>query len=145
MCRIICREIIPRPGRGGRNAVRLAKTVTAGRRGRRPLQGGCDTITPAVIRRRAGLYVGGYVLYGACLRCRANVCQERPVGDGVLDVPKRGFTALYRRRLWPTLRFVVDRVFRALRRAARGAAPGPGPLFCKKAGKKLLGLGLGGL
>ena len=42
VCRIICREIIPRPGRGWRNAVRLAKTVTAGRRGRRPLQGGCD-------------------------------------------------------------------------------------------------------
>ena len=138
VCRIIYCEIIRRPGRGGRNAVRLAKTVTAGRRGRRPLQGGCDTITPAVIRRRAGLYVGGYVLYGACLRCRANVCHERPVGDGVLDVPKRGFTALYRQRLWPTLRFVVDRVFRALRRAARGAAPGPCPLFCKKAGQKLL-------
>ena len=34
-------EIIRRPGRGGRNAVRLAKTVTAGRRGRRPLRGGC--------------------------------------------------------------------------------------------------------
>ena len=27
-------------------------------------------------------------------------------------------------------------VFRALRRAARGAAPGPRPLFCKKAGQK---------
>lgn len=104
-----------------------------------------DLRTPAVIRRRAGLYVGGYVLYGACLRCRANVCHERPVEDAVPYVPKRGFTALYRRRLWPALRFAGDRVFRALWRAARGAAPGPGPLFCKKAGKKLLGLGLGGL
>ena len=42
--RIICREIIPHPGRGGRNAVRLAKTVTAGRRGRRPLQGWCGDV-----------------------------------------------------------------------------------------------------
>ena len=36
----------------------------------------------------------------------------------------------------PLLRFFGDRVFRALRRAARGAAPGPRPLFCKKAGQK---------
>ena len=54
-CRIIYREIIPRPGGGWRNAVGLAKTVTAGRRGRRPLQGGCAAITPAVIPRRAGV------------------------------------------------------------------------------------------
>ena len=52
---VIYCEVIPRPGRGGRNAVRLAKTVTAGRRGRRPLQGGCGAMTPAVIRRRAGV------------------------------------------------------------------------------------------
>ena len=32
-------DIIPRPGGGRRNAVRLAETVTAGRRGRRPLRG----------------------------------------------------------------------------------------------------------
>ena len=55
VCRIIYREIIPRPGGGWRNAVGLAKTVTAGRRGRRPLQGGCAAITPAVIPRRAGV------------------------------------------------------------------------------------------
>ena len=33
-------------------------------------------------------------------------------------------------------RFFGGQVFRALRRAARGAAPGPRPLFCKKAGQK---------
>ena len=36
----------------------------------------------------------------------------------------------------PLLRFFGTRGFRALRRAARGAAPGPRPLFCKKAGQK---------
>ena len=39
----------PRPYRGRRNAVRLAVTVTAGRRGRRPLQGWCGDTGPAVI------------------------------------------------------------------------------------------------
>ena len=39
VCRVIYCEIITRPGRGWRNVVRLAETVTAGRRGRRPLQG----------------------------------------------------------------------------------------------------------
>ena len=54
-CRGIYCEVIPRPYGGWRNAVGLAKTVTAGRRGRRPLQGGCAAITPAVIPRRAGV------------------------------------------------------------------------------------------
>ena len=36
----------------------------------------------------------------------------------------------------PLLRFVSTREFRALRRAAKGSAPGPRPLFCKKAGQK---------
>ena len=42
----------------------------------------------------------------------------------------------------PLLRFFGMGAFRALRRAARGAAPGPCPLFCKKRGKKLLLVGL---
>ena len=46
--RIICRESIPCPGEGRRNVVRLAKAVTAGRRGRRPLQGGCDAVGSAL-------------------------------------------------------------------------------------------------
>ena len=36
----------------------------------------------------------------------------------------------------PLLRFISIRAFRALRRAAKGSAPGPRPLFCKKAGQK---------
>ena len=36
----------------------------------------------------------------------------------------------------PLLRFFGDGEFRALRRAAKGSAPGPRPLFCKKAGQK---------
>src|SRR5699024_2914142 len=53
-CGIYC-EAIPRPGGGRRNAVGLAKTVGAGRRGRRPLQGGRGDVGPAIIARRAGL------------------------------------------------------------------------------------------
>ncbi len=52
--RIICREIITRPGGGRRNAVRSAETAAAGRRGRRPLQGGCGDVGPAVIQRTGG-------------------------------------------------------------------------------------------
>ena len=44
--------------------------------------------------------------------------------------PRRGFP------LYPLLRFFGIRAFRALRRAAMGSAPGPRPLFCKKAGQK---------
>ena len=36
----------------------------------------------------------------------------------------------------PLLRFISKGAFRALRRAAKGSAPGPRPLFCKKAGQK---------
>ena len=36
----------------------------------------------------------------------------------------------------PLLRFFSTRGFRALRRASKGSAPGPRPLFCKKAGQK---------
>ena len=57
-CRRIYCEIIPRPGRGGRNTVRLAKTVTAGRRGRRPLRGGCGDVGLAVIQRPGGRETG---------------------------------------------------------------------------------------
>ena len=49
VCRIIYRKIIPRPD--GWNVVRLAETVAAGRRGRRPLRGGCDAVGPAADRR----------------------------------------------------------------------------------------------
>ena len=44
--------------------------------------------------------------------------------------PRRGFP------LYPLLRFISIREFRALRRASKGSAPGPRPLFCKKAGQK---------
>ena len=44
----------------------------------------------------------------------------------------------------PLLRFFEHGAFRALRRAARGAAPGPRPLFCKKAGQKTFTLGAAG-
>ena len=44
--------------------------------------------------------------------------------------PRRGFP------LYPLLRFISTGEFRALRRASKGSAPGPRPLFCKKAGQK---------
>ena len=49
MRHVIYRESIPRLGG---NVVRPAWTVRAGRRGRRPLQGGCGSMGPAVCRRR---------------------------------------------------------------------------------------------
>ena len=48
VCRGIYCDIIPRPGGGRRNVVRPACTVTAGRRGRRPLQGWCDAVGSAL-------------------------------------------------------------------------------------------------
>ena len=50
-CRRIYCDIIPRLGRGWRNVVTPAKTVTAGRRGRRPLQGGCGDVSGGDSRR----------------------------------------------------------------------------------------------
>ena len=38
--------------------------------------------------------------------------------------------------LTPSCASLAQGAFRALRRAARGSAPGPRPLFCKKAGQK---------
>ena len=45
----------PTPGRGLEERDKAGNRPTAGRRGRRPLQGGCAAITPAVIPRRAGV------------------------------------------------------------------------------------------
>ena len=143
-----------------------AETVAAGRRGRRPLQGGCDAITPAVIPRRAGVKPRPY----RGLAERGRVGGGRRKGSSRTPTPTaggkraacRGFTgcgsqpremvkttarmggvfigflrAAGRTQRWdPLLRFFGTRGFRALRRAARGAAPGPRPLFCKKAGQK---------
>ena len=44
---VIYCEIIRRPGGGGRNVARSAETAAAGRRGRRPLQGGCGDVGSA--------------------------------------------------------------------------------------------------
>ena len=55
VCRGIYCDIIPRPGGGRRNAVTPAVTMTAGLRGRRPLQGGCDAVRSAVDSRWAGM------------------------------------------------------------------------------------------
>ena len=60
-------------------------------------------------------------------RCRRG-CGRR--GRPQRGDPRRGSP------LYPLLRFISTGEFRALRRAARGAAPGPRPLFCKKAGQK---------
>ena len=60
-------------------------------------------------------------------RCRTG-CGRR--GRPQRGDPRRGSP------LYPLLRFVSKREFRALRRASKGSAPGPRPLFCKKAGQK---------
>ena len=69
----------PTPGRGGRNAVRLAKTVTAGRRGRRPLQGGCGDVGLAVIQR-PGAGVGPRPYRG--WRNAVTLAVDRPLQGG---------------------------------------------------------------
>ena len=46
VCRVIYCEIISRSGGGRWNAVGSAETAAAGRRGRRPLQGGCGAVGP---------------------------------------------------------------------------------------------------
>ena len=60
-------------------------------------------------------------------RCRAGCGRRSRPQRGN---PRRGFP------LYPLLRFISTGEFRALRRAAKGSAPGPRPLFCKKAGQK---------
>ncbi len=86
-----------------------------------------------------------------------HTCRFPPaVGDGVLDDPflrppptprcRRGCGRLRPPAkgepparvppLTPSCASLSMGVFRALRRAAKGSAPGPRPLFCKKAGQK---------
>ena len=54
VCHVIYCEVIPRPGGGRRNGVTPAVTAAAGRRGRRPLQGGCGNVRSAIIPRPGG-------------------------------------------------------------------------------------------
>ncbi len=99
----------PPPGAGGSRSIS---------RGTRPVshppQGSASSTTLSFVHRRTrGV-------------ARAAGGLSRPQrGD-----PRRGSP------LYPLLRFFGTGEFRALRRAARGAAPGPRPLFCKKAGQK---------
>ena len=61
-------------------------------------------------------------------RCRAGCGRLRPPAKG--EPPARVPPLTPSCALWST------REFRALRRASKGSAPGPRPLFCKKAGQK---------
>ena len=54
VCHVIYCEVIPRPGGGRRNGVTPAVTAAAGRRGRRPLRGGCGNVRSAIIPRPGG-------------------------------------------------------------------------------------------
>src|SRR5699024_10521472 len=55
-------------------------------------------------------------------------------GCGRLRPPAKGEPPARVPPLTPSCASLAQGEFRALRRAARGAAPGPRPLFCKKAG-----------
>ena len=76
----------PAPGRGWRNSVRPAVAMTAGRRGRRPLQGGCGDVGPAVYRRPGGggtpCRQGAFGVRAASYRMRRNcLSSSRRVRD----------------------------------------------------------------
>ena len=69
--------------------VRSAETVAAGRRGRRPLQGGCGDVGFVVIRRRAGVeprpYEGRRNVVGPAVNLATGRRGRRPlrrVGNG---------------------------------------------------------------
>ena len=76
----------PAPGRGWRNSVRPAVAMTAGRRGRRPLQGGCGDVGPATDRRPGGggtpCRQGAFGVRAASYRMRRNcLSSSRRVRD----------------------------------------------------------------
>ena len=101
-----------------------------GRRPRRPLPTSIADLTAfRQPPRRGGVPPPPGVRSPPALRHR-----EGAAGGG--GRPQRGGTPGGGSPFDPLLRFFGDGAFRALRRAARGSAPGPRPLFCKKAGQK---------
>ena len=70
----------PTPGRGSAERDKAGDKPTAGRRGRRPLRGGCGAMTPAVIRRRAGVEPRPY--RGSAVTVTAGRRGRRPLQGG---------------------------------------------------------------
>ena len=62
--------------------------------------------------------------------------QRRREGCVRLRPPAKGEPPARVPPLTPSCASLAQGAFRALRRAAKGSAPGPRPLFCKKAGQK---------
>ena len=58
------------------------------------------------------------------------------IGCGRLRPPAKGEPPARVPPLTPSCASLAQGAFRALRRASKGSAPGPRPLFCKKAGQK---------
>ena len=77
---------------------------------------------------------GGRVSPPAGRGVTAVVCNSKDLW--AVEAPRKGGTPGEGSPFNPLLRFFSIREFRALRRAAKGSAPGPRPLFCKKAGQK---------
>ena len=103
-------------------------TRRRGRRPRRPFPS--STADPTTFRqstRRGRVPSPPGVRSPPALRCRRGCGRRSRPQRGN---PRRGFP------LYPLLRFFSTGEFRALRRASMGSAPGPRPLFCKKAGQK---------
>ena len=103
-------------------------TRRRGRRPRRPFPS--STADPTTFRqstRRGRVPPPPGVRSPPALRCRRGCGRRSRPQRGN---PRRGFP------LYPLLRFISTGEFRALRRASMGSAPGPRPLFCKKAGQK---------
>ena len=97
------------------------------RRGRRPRRPFLSSI--------ADLTTFFQPLVGAGFRPRPALCRYRR-GCGRLRPPAKGEPPARVPPLTPSCASLAQGEFRALRRASMGSAPGPRPLFCKKAGQK---------
>ena len=103
-----------------------------GRRPRRPAAAvSADLTTFRPPPRRGGVPPPPGVRSRPALRRCAEAAELRAAGAA-----RKGGTPGEGSPFNPLLRFVSKREFRALRRASKGSAPGPRPLFCKKAGQK---------
>ena len=119
----------PRPAPGKSRGTRPGLAAT--RRGRRPRRPERSSAAHLATFRQPLVGAGFHP------RPASDYCERygvaRAAGGGAA---RKGGTPGEGSPFDPLLRFFGDGVFRALRRAAMGSAPGPRPLFCKKAGQK---------
>ena len=128
--------MVSHPPCRGRRPRRPAVTVFASLTAFRPPRPGRRMISQYIMRHTARFppAVGVGVLDDPFLRPPpAPRCRR---GCGRLRPPAKGEPPARVPPLTPSCASLAQGEFRALRRAAKGSAPGPRPLFCKKAGQK---------